>query len=108
MVAAIAEAVIGPKPEWSSAGGPFHPAGQVCDAAIEPSNRFVEVAQLHHQRRQRLTHFKRDGLVADLDQPHEFAGVSGALRRITPTSVKWPRSPLSSCVRCETNISRVL
>src|SRR5208337_4526676 len=27
---------------------------------------------------------------------------------ITPTSVKWPRSPLSSCVRCETSISRVL
>ena len=27
---------------------------------------------------------------------------------ITPTSVRWPRSPLRSCVRCETNISRAL
>jgi hypothetical protein len=50
------------------------------DGAVEPGNRFVEVAQLHHQRRQRLAHFKRDCLVAGLDQLSQFVGVSGPLR----------------------------
>jgi hypothetical protein len=54
---------------------------QLCDDAIEPRDRFVEVAQLHHQRRQRLAHFKRDCLVASLDQLGQFAGVSRPLRR---------------------------
>ena len=32
----------------------------------------------------------------------------GPCAAITPTSVKWPRSPLRSCVRCVTSISRAL
>ena len=56
--------------------------------SVEPRNRFVEVAQLHHQRRQRLAHFKRDCLVAGLDQLGQFAGMSGPCAAITPTSVK--------------------
>ena len=82
MVAAIAEAVIGPKPGMlisRRAVSSF--SEQLCDRSVEPRNRFVEVAQLHHQRRQRLAHFKRYSLVAGLDQLSQFAGVSGPLRR---------------------------
>ena len=54
---------------------------QLCDRSVEPRDRFVEIPQLHHERRQRLAHFKRDCLVAGLDQLGQFAGVSGPLRR---------------------------
>jgi hypothetical protein len=54
---------------------------KLCDGALKPSNRFVEVPQLRHERRRRLAHFKRDCLVAGLDQPSQFAGVSGPPRR---------------------------
>jgi hypothetical protein len=53
---------------------------QFCDDAVQPRYRFVEVAQLHHQRHQRLAHFKRDCLVTGLDQLGQFAGVSRPLR----------------------------
>ena len=36
---------------------------------------------MHHQRRQRLAHFKRDCFVAGLDQLSQFAGVSRPLSR---------------------------
>ena len=35
---------------------------------------------MHYERRQRLAHFKRDCLVASLDQLCQFAAVSGPLR----------------------------
>ena len=51
------------------------------DRPVKSRDRFVEIPQLHHERRQRLAHFKRDCLVAGLDQLGQFAGVSGSLRR---------------------------
>jgi hypothetical protein len=50
------------------------------DDAVELGDRFVEIPQLRHKRRQRLAHFKRDCLVAGLDQFGQFAGVSRPLR----------------------------
>ena len=88
-------------------GGPFHPARKLCDAAVEPRYRFVELANCTTSG-ERLAHFKRDCLVAGLDQHSQFAGVSWPLRRDHADLGQGPRNPLSSCVRCETNISRVL
>jgi hypothetical protein len=56
------------------------PLRQLCDGALKPRDRLVEIPQLHHERRQRLAHFKRDCLVAGLDPLGQFAGVSGPLR----------------------------
>jgi hypothetical protein len=61
---------------------------QLCDDAVEPRNRFVEVAELHHELRQRLAHLKRDGFVASFDQPGQFARASQPWGAMTPTSVK--------------------
>jgi hypothetical protein len=46
----------------------FIPLRKLCDGVLKPRNPVVEISQLHHQRRQHLTHFKRDCLVAGLDQ----------------------------------------
>jgi hypothetical protein len=72
---------------------------QLCDRSVEPRNRFVEVAQLHHLRRQRLAHYKRNCFVAALDQLSQFACVSRPLSRDHADLVKWPRKPFSNCVR---------
>jgi hypothetical protein len=76
MVAAIADAVIAPKP-----GMLISLLRQLCDDATEPGNRFVEVPQLHDERRERLAHFKWDCFVAVLEQLSQFVGVSVPLRR---------------------------
>ena len=81
---------------------------KLCDGALEPRDRFVEIPQLHHQRRQCLAHFKRDCLVAGLDQLGRSRALLSPCGAMTPTSVKWPRSPLRNWVRCVTNISRAL
>ena len=54
---------------------------------------------MHYERRQRLAHFKRDCLVASLDQLGQFAAVSGPLRRddadfsqVTAQRVEQPRA----------------
>ena len=54
---------------------------QLCDRSVEPRYRFVEIPQLHHKRRRRLAHYKRNCFVAGLDQLSQFAGVPGPLRR---------------------------
>jgi hypothetical protein len=51
------------------------------DGAVTASDRLVEVAQLHHERRQRLTHDQRYRLVTRLDAIGQFAAVSRPLRR---------------------------
>ena len=81
MVAAIAEAVIGPNPGMlisrravSSFCAIFAIVGS------SRTNAFIQTMKLMNEFRQRLAHFKRDSLVAGLDQIGQFAGVSGPLR----------------------------
>ena len=52
-----------------------------CDCAVELSNRFVEVTQLRHERRERLGHNSRHRPVTRLDAISQLAGVSWPLRR---------------------------
>jgi hypothetical protein len=51
------------------------------DGAVEPSDPFVEVAQLHHEWRQRLAYRQRDCVVARFDAVSQLASISRALRR---------------------------
>ena len=81
---------------------------KLCDDALEPCNRFVEVSQLHHQRRQRLAHFKPDCLVAGLDQLGQFAGVSGPLRSDHADLGQVAAQAVEQLRRCVTSISRAL
>ena len=50
------------------------------DRSVEPHNRFIQTMKLMNEFRQGLAHFKRDSLVAGLDQRGQFAGVFGPLR----------------------------
>jgi len=69
-IAVIGDEPRGPKP-WNG-----HQPARRFILLREPRDRFFEVAQLHHKRRQRLAHFKRDCFVAGLDQRSQFAGAA--------------------------------
>jgi hypothetical protein len=88
MVAAIAEAMIGPKPGMLvSRRAVSSRCASFAMVVLKPRNRVVEISQLHHQRRQHLAHFKRDCLVAGL---HEWLS---ALREVHVSNwIEWRTS----------------
>ena len=60
---------MGQSRECSSAGAPFPSLlRHLRDRSAEPRNRFTQPMKLMNEFRQRLAHFKRDCLVAGLDQ----------------------------------------
>jgi hypothetical protein len=80
MVAAIAEAVMGPKPNAHQTACGFILLRHLRDRLVEPCNRFIQTTKLMNEFRQRLAYFKGYSLVAGLDQPGQIAGVSRPLR----------------------------
>jgi hypothetical protein len=109
MVAAIAEAMIGPKPGMLISR---RVVSSFCASfAMVRSSRSIASSRFRNCTTSGASaSHTSNGIVLSqaLDQLGQFAGVSGPPAAIMPISVKWPRSPLSSCVRCETNISRAL
>src|SRR5271156_6156364 len=81
MVAAIAEAVIGPKPGMLISR---RAVSSFCASfAMVRSSRAIASSRFRNcttSGANALAHFKRDFLVAGLDQLGQFAGVSGPLR----------------------------
>ena len=68
----------------------FIPLRKLSNRPLEPSDCFIEVPQLHDERRKRLADFNRDRLVAGLNAIGQFSGVFGPCGAITPTSLMSP------------------
>ena len=107
MVAAIAEAAIGPKPGMLIS----RRAVSSCCAsfAMVRSRRTIASSRFRNCTTSGASaSHTSNGIVSSQSSINSASSRAcrGPCAAITPISVKCPRSPLSSCVRCETNISR--
>ena len=102
MVAAMAEAVMGPKPGMLISR---RAVSSFCASfAIVRSSRAIASSRFRNCTTSGASaSHTSNGIVSSQASTNSASprACLGPCAAMTPTSVKWPRSPLSSCVRCE-------